>query len=86
MSEVTLAIEFNVPSAIAKAIDNDFIGRYVEETLLADLQRFRKVALSQRRRARAKGITSLPDSASKGVAAPPDPAAKGVTASPDPAA
>lgn len=47
---VTLAIEFDVPSAIAKAIDNDFIGRFVEETLLADLKRFRTVALRERRK------------------------------------
>lgn len=53
-STITLAIEFDVPPAIAKAIDNDFIGRFVEDTLLADLKRFRKVALAERRRARKK--------------------------------
>lgn len=54
-SKVTLAIEFDVPPAIAKAVNNDFVGRFVEETLLADLKRFRKVALAQRRRSRANG-------------------------------
>lgn len=55
-STITLAIEFDVPSAVAKAIDNDFIGRFVEDTLLADLKRFRKVALAERRRTRKKGV------------------------------
>lgn len=46
---VTLAIEFDVPSAMASAIDNDYVGRFVEETLGADLKRFRSIALRYRR-------------------------------------
>lgn len=57
-SSITLAIEFDVPGPVARIIDNDFIGRFVEDTLLADLQRFRKVALAERRRARSKSVTA----------------------------
>lgn len=57
-STITLAIEFDVPPAIARAVKNDFIGRFVEDTLLADLQRFRKVALLERRRSRKKSMNS----------------------------
>lgn len=60
-SQVTLAIEFDVPAAIAKAVNNDFVGKFVEETLLADLQRFREVALALRRRARTQGIAASPE-------------------------
>ena len=49
-SNVTLAVEFDVPGPIARAIDNDFIGRFVEETLLADMKRFRSIALQKRRK------------------------------------
>lgn len=48
-SKLTLAIEFDVPSAFAKAVDNDFVGKFVQSTLLADLKRFRSVALLQKR-------------------------------------
>lgn len=48
---VTLAVEFDVPQSIASVINNnDFIGRFVEETLMADMKRFRSVALLNRRR------------------------------------
>lgn len=48
---VTLAVEFDVPQSIASIINNnDFIGRFVEETLMADMKRFRSVALQNRRR------------------------------------
>ncbi|CDF38300.1 unnamed protein product [Chondrus crispus] len=57
-SSITLAIEFDVPPAIARAVQNDFIGRFVEDTLLADLQRFRKVVLSECRRARKNRATA----------------------------
>lgn len=49
-SLVTLAVAFDVPGAVAKAINNDFIGRFVEKTLLADMKRFRSVALAKRRK------------------------------------
>lgn len=57
-SSITLAIEFDVPGPVASIIDNNFIGSFVESTLLADLQRFRKIALAKRRRARSKGLTA----------------------------
>lgn len=57
-SSITLAIEFDVPGPVARIINNDFIGTFVESTLLADLQRFRKIALAERRRARSKGLTT----------------------------
>lgn len=54
---VTLAVEFDVPAAIARVINNDFIGRFVEETLLADMKRFRSVALLKKRK-RARAVKS----------------------------
>lgn len=47
---VTLAIEFDIPAAVARAVDNDYIGKFVVSTLSADLNRFRKVALHYRRK------------------------------------
>lgn len=49
---VTLAVEFDVPEVVASAIENDYIGKFVEGTLQADLQRFRSVALRYRRQLR----------------------------------
>lgn len=46
---VTLAVEFDVPEMVASAIRNDYIGQFVEDTLEADLKRFRSVALRHRR-------------------------------------
>lgn len=48
-SNVTLAIEFDVPDFLAKAFDSNFIGRFVRETLAADLKRFRGAVLRSRR-------------------------------------
>lgn len=63
-SNITLAIEFDVPGAVAKALDNNFIGQFVEGTLLADLQRFRKVALANRRRLRSNKVTAAAEAES----------------------
>eukprot|EP00177_Eucheuma_denticulatum_P006758 GFKZ01012283.1.p1 GENE.GFKZ01012283.1~~GFKZ01012283.1.p1 ORF type:complete len:106 (-),score=15.04 GFKZ01012283.1:335-652(-) len=64
-SNITLAIEFDVPGAVARALDNNFIGQFVEGTILADLQRFRKVALANRRRLRSKKVTAAAEAESR---------------------
>lgn len=48
-SSVTLAIEFDVPEFLARAFDNNFIGKFVRERLAADLKRYRMVVLRKRR-------------------------------------
>ncbi|CAN8076632.1 unnamed protein product [Agarophyton chilense] len=48
--KLTLAVEFDVPGAVARIFDFDFVGRFVESTLLADLKRFRSIALLNRRK------------------------------------
>jgi len=48
-SSVTLAIEFDVPDFLARAFDNNFIGKFVRERLAADLKRYRTVVLRKRR-------------------------------------
>lgn len=48
-SSVTLAIEFDVPGPLASVFDNNFIGRFVRETLLSDLKRFRAAVLRKKR-------------------------------------
>lgn len=58
-SLVTLSVEFDVPGAIARAIDNEFIGRFVEDTLMADMKRFRNVALLKRRRLRSNSAMGI---------------------------
>lgn len=47
---VTLAVEFDVPEAIATLMKNEFITNFVEKTLLADMKRFRSVALLNKRK------------------------------------
>ncbi len=54
-SSVTLAIEFDVPGPLAKVFDNNFIGRFVRETLLGDLKRFRAAVLRRKRQQRVNG-------------------------------
>lgn len=48
-TSVTLAIEFDVPSAVAFAFRSTFVASLVERTLLEDLKRFRDVALGKKR-------------------------------------
>lgn len=64
-SVVTLAIQFDVPSAVARILDNDFIGQYVESTLAADLKRFRMVALRQHRHSLVGGAPVSPVASSE---------------------
>ncbi|OSX72755.1 hypothetical protein BU14_0407s0019 [Porphyra umbilicalis] len=55
VTEVTLAISFDVPAFIAAVLKSDAVGQYVEQTLLADLKRYRAVVLKEVRAvARAK--------------------------------
>lgn len=46
---VTLAVEFDVPKQVKRAVESDFIGSFVEKTLLADLKRFRSIVLRRHR-------------------------------------
>lgn len=57
-SSVTLTIEFDVPDFLAQAFDNNFIGKFVRETLLEDLKRFRGAVLRKRRQRRMGSSTS----------------------------
>jgi len=50
-TEVTLAISFDVPAFLAAVLQNDAVGQYVEQTLLADLKRYRSVVLKEVRAA-----------------------------------
>jgi uncharacterized membrane protein len=57
-TRVTLAIEFDVPGAVANAVRNEYIGKFVEGTLAEDLKRFRTVMLAEKRkRIMATGAT-----------------------------
>ena len=51
-STVKLAIEFDLPRAIASAVSTDFVGRFVQDTLLSDLKRFRASVLRYKRQQR----------------------------------
>jgi uncharacterized membrane protein len=59
-TRITLAIEFDVPDAIAAAVRNDFIGRFVEGTLEEDLKRFRGTLLAENRRRRLVAGAATP--------------------------
>ncbi|HEY9643289.1 MAG TPA: SRPBCC family protein [Coleofasciculaceae cyanobacterium] len=45
-SIVKLTVGFAVPSILSKIMDNSFVGRVVESTLQADMNRFQAYALS----------------------------------------
>jgi uncharacterized membrane protein len=47
-STVKMSIAFAIPGAIGKIMDNLFLGRLVESTLQADLERFRDYAIAQK--------------------------------------
>jgi uncharacterized membrane protein len=44
-SIVKLTVAYGVPNIIAKVMDNGFVGRIVESTLYADMERFRDYAV-----------------------------------------
>jgi uncharacterized membrane protein len=44
-SIVKMTVGYAIPGILAKLMDNPILGRIVESTLLADLQRFRELAL-----------------------------------------
>jgi len=44
-SIVKLTVSYSIPGIIGKLMDNLFLGRVVESTILADLERFRDYAL-----------------------------------------
>ena len=44
-SIVKLTVAYGVPSWLAKLMDNSFLARVVESTLMADLERFKEYAL-----------------------------------------
>lgn len=46
-SIVRLSVSYAIPGIIGKLMDNLFLGKVVESTLLADLERFRDYALKQ---------------------------------------
>ncbi|NJR66375.1 MAG: hypothetical protein HC772_15340 [Leptolyngbyaceae cyanobacterium CRU_2_3] len=45
-SIVKLTVGFAIPSILSKIMDNSFVGRVVESTLQADMNRFRDYALN----------------------------------------
>ncbi|KAA8498036.1 hypothetical protein FVE85_5621 [Porphyridium purpureum] len=53
-TNMTLTVSFNVPGFIAALMKSDFVGNYVERTLLADLERFRVIALRELRKERVR--------------------------------
>lgn len=55
-SRVTLAIRFDVPTAVATLFESNFVAQFVESTLLADLKRFRTVVLRKKRMRVQKGL------------------------------
>jgi uncharacterized membrane protein len=46
-SIVRLSVAYAIPGIIGKLMDNLFLGKVVESTLLADLERFREYALKK---------------------------------------
>ena len=44
-SIVKLSVAYNIPGIIGKIMDNLFLGRIVESTIKADMERFRKYAI-----------------------------------------
>lgn len=61
-TNVSLIIEFNVPGFVSALFDSAFVTRFVDNTLLADLKRFRSVALLKKRQRVADG-QAVPDKA-----------------------
>lgn len=55
---VTLSVAFDVPGFIAAVLDNAVVGKYVEQTLLADLRRYRSVVLKEVRGAARAGAAA----------------------------
>lgn len=55
VTAVTLSVAFDVPAPIARVLDNAVIGKYVEQTLLADLRRYRTEVLKEVRGAARAG-------------------------------
>lgn len=53
-SIVKLSVAFGIPGIVAKLMDNLFLGRLVESTLQADLERFRIYALEAQAAANAE--------------------------------
>jgi uncharacterized membrane protein len=53
-SIVKLSVAFGIPGIVAKLMDNLFLGRLVESTLQADLERFRIYALKAQAAANAE--------------------------------
>jgi uncharacterized membrane protein len=53
-SVVKLSVAFGIPGVVAKLMDNLFLGRLVESTLQADLERFRIYALKAQAAANAE--------------------------------
>ncbi len=51
-TNVTLSIEFSVPDFLADAFDGSFIKRFVGETMLSDLKRYRRHCLLQKYQAK----------------------------------
>ncbi len=47
-SIVKLSIAYGIPSILRQVMDNPFLGRIVESTLQADLERFRDYALARK--------------------------------------
>ncbi|GAB0497142.1 hypothetical protein MMPV_008465 [Pyropia vietnamensis] len=55
LTAVTLSVAFDVPAPIARVLDNAVVGKYVEQTLLADLRRYRTEVLKEVRGAARAG-------------------------------
>lgn len=55
LTAVTLSVAFDVPAPIAAVLDNAVVGKYVEQTLLADLRRYRTEVLKEVRGAARAG-------------------------------
>lgn len=51
-SSVTLSIEFSVPDFLAEAFNSSFIRKFVGETMLSDLKRYRRHCLLQKYQAK----------------------------------
>lgn len=58
VTAVTLSVAFDVPAPIAAVLDNAVVGKYVEQTLLADLRRYRTEVLKEVRGAARAGAAS----------------------------
>ena len=56
-SIVKLTVSYAIPGIIGKIMDNLFLGRAVESTIQADLERFREYALNIQKWIYGKSIT-----------------------------